>query len=150
MIGKNTYTYLRKNFSIYHVLIFLLCSFILISHALYVFETKQYPEWDEHRYVGAAIAFHKLFTTIDLNFFSRYDTLLSNYLPSAPPLYPITITLSTLLFGTSQIFKISLFLNAFYYIATIISVYFIARKFYSEFASIMASFIFATYGFSLF
>lgn len=127
-----------------------LCIFILLSHILYVNISTQYPEWDEHRYVGAATAFNQLFTNSETNIIQGYDKLLQDYLSSAPPLYPFIVSLPTLLIGTSEIYKIALFSNALFYIVTILSTYFIAKKFFRTVPSLMAAFIYALYGFPLF
>ncbi|MDP3987528.1 MAG: glycosyltransferase family 39 protein [Candidatus Levybacteria bacterium] len=140
----------RTKNGFYSRFLFLLCLLIFISHTLYVIQTKSYPEWDEHKYLGTAVKFLPILRHPDSDFFNKMLAVQRVYLPSAPPLYPLMIDAGLLLAGTSFTYKLALWINGIFYILTILGVYFLAKEFVSKRSSVLASVIFAFYGFPLF
>lgn len=127
-------------------LLFIFCLLILVSHTFYVVKTYQHPKWDEHIFLGQAIATYDLFTQPTTSIITDF----SNIYESKPPLYGVAITLPLLIFGTIATYKMALWINVLFYIGTIIGIYFLGKEYLSKTASLIASIIFAWYGFPLF
>ena len=124
----------------------IICLIILISHTLYVFTTHQYPEQDEHMYLGFAVGFYDIFKNPTSDIYSE----IIKVIPYRQPLYGMVLTIPLLLLGTAYAYKIALWVNVLFYIGSIIGIYFLAKEFLSKNASLLASFIFAFYGSTLF
>lgn len=144
------YNLFRSKFSKPFLFVLLLCMTIFVSHTVYVFTTFAYPQWDEHKYLAAAIHFLPVLQHPDIRFFSKMLSVQKEWLPSAPPLYPFLIDIPLLLFGTFYTYKIAMWINVVFYIATILGVFFIGKEFFSKKISSLAAFTFACYGFPLF
>jgi hypothetical protein len=147
-ILQSIFFWIKKDY--YRFLLILLCITFFISHFLYVSVSHAYPEWDEHKYLGAAVHFLPVLQHPEKDFFQKMLQVQKQYLPSAPPFYPLSIDVMLLLFGTANTYKLSLWLNGIFYILTIVGVYKTSKEFLSEKASLLAAFIFTCYGFPLF
>lgn len=123
---------------------------ILISHTFYVLKTFAYPEWDEHRYMGAAIHFLTVFQHPNIYFLQKLHAVQEQWLPATPPLYPFILDIPLLLVGTYFAYKISIWLNVVFYIGTVVGVYALGEEFFSKKVSTLTASIFAFYGFPLF
>lgn len=119
---------------------------ILISHTLYIFQTHQYPEQDEHVYLSFAVQFYDIFKHPSSTLLSEISDVNRN----RQPFYGLVLSVPLLLFGTAYTYKIALWLNGIWYIATLFSIYALGREFLTKKASILAAYIFAFYGFPLF
>lgn len=133
-----------------YLLLAFLVAIIFVSHTLYVSKTFQFPEMDEHLYIGIATEFYKLLLHPSFDTPYRMNQYLVDHPPFRPPIYPLTITAMIFLFGIEHSYKLALWLNSIYYSASIIGVYFLGRQFLSKQASLVASFLFATFGWTLF
>ena len=133
-----------KNFWFYFVL--LLAFFILTGHFIYVYKTYQFPKWDEYIFLDQAVAARDILLHPSTSIFSRLESIFV----SRPPIYGISIALPLLIVSFHFAYKTALIINGIYYAATIISLYFLSKKFFSPFAGFLTAFIFAFYGFNLF
>lgn len=131
---------------IHFLLLIGLCTTILLSHTLYCYLTYQHPKWDEHIFLGQAIATYDLIKSPTSSFLTDF----SNIYESKPPIYGFVISIPLFLFGTVATYKMALWMNVIFYIGTIIAIYFLGKEFLSKTASLLASMIFAFYGFPLF
>ncbi len=118
----------------------------LVSFALYVSRSHQYPQWDEHHYLSLAVNLYDQFL---------HPTSVSwgNILTASgyrQPVYSMVIALFLLIFGTTHTYKLALLLNGFFYVATIIGTYVIARRYVSQKISVLAAIVFASLGNVLF
>lgn len=101
--------------------------------------------------MSLAVMFYKIFKA-NPNFssiYTMYEYLVNNP-PFRQPLYPITLMLPFFIFGLSNSYKIALLINGFYFVVTICGIYVLGRNYFSKTASLLASFLFASYGFPLF
>lgn len=140
--------WIKKN--IHLSLLFLICIIILTSHTFYVLKTGQYPKMDEHSYMEIGTAFYRILQNPGFDAPSRIMQYIIDHPPFRQPLYPLILSVVFLPFGLSEAYKIALWLNGLFFITSIVSIYFLAKEFISKTSSLMASFIFATYGFPLF
>lgn len=140
------YLHIKKHWEVY--VLAALCTVILVSHSLYVIKTHQYPEGgtDEHQYMEMAVIYYDFMkdpkTQKNKELFEVYKY--------RQPLYSIVLASIFLITGVQEAYKIALLANIIFYLASVISVYFLAKEFLSKAASLFASFIFAFYGFPLF
>jgi hypothetical protein len=93
-----------------------------------------------------ALATYDLFQKPSQDFLQKF---MSIYI-ARPPVYGLSISLPLFFFGLSSAYKLALFINGFYFIASLIGIYLLSKVFLSKNASLIASFIFASYGFPLF
>ncbi len=135
---------IKKKWHVWSLLVLSLV--LLVSHTLYVLKTHQYPEVDEHVYMGLAVKFYDILK--HLNVHSWYDIL--NVNPNRQPFYGLILAIPLLLFGTDYTYKIALGINGIFYVVTIIAIYYLGKEFISKKSSVLASVIFAFYGFPLF
>ncbi len=128
------------------VLLGLLCVFVLINHTLYIFQTHQFPEMDEQHYMYMATGYYKLLQH------PSFDTPVKiiQYLPFRQPGYPFLILPFLLFFGLNNSYHWALWINGLLYIGTIVCIYFLTKEFFSKKTGLLASFLFATYGWTLF
>ncbi len=119
---------------------------ILVSHALYVFKTYQFPHEDEHVYLQYAVDILPFLKNLT---FDSWNQILE-VTKYRQPLYPILVAIPLLIFGTGDAYKLALLLNGVFYAITILATYFLAREFVSKKAAFLASYIFTFYGFPLF
>lgn len=148
---KNLKTKIKFKIDIYIALLVVLCIGVVISHIFYVFQTMQYPQHDEHAYMTFSVAFYRMFiANPGLDAIGEMYTYLISSPPFRQPLYPVTLMLPLFIFGLSQSYKIALFMNAIYYVMIICGIYLIGRNYFSKQASLLACFLFASYGFPLF
>lgn len=124
----------------------LLCIAILVSHFLYVSKSRQYPQWDEHHYLSEAVSYYDILRSGEGSWYQRILAE-SSY---RQPVYGLLLSALLFIFGTNHTYKVALLFNGMLYVATILSVYFLARSFMSKTASLMAAIIFTFYGNSLF
>lgn len=136
------------NFFRKYTLLILLCLGLLVSHTLYVRATYQYPASgnDEPVYVDAAVRYYDLIRHPT----SRFLRDLAAVNPYRQPLYSLFLALPLFLTGVAGAYKTALWVNIIFYTGTIIGTYALGRKFFRESSSLLAAFIFATYGFPLF
>lgn len=134
-----------KKYSI-AIALFLLCFVLLVSHTLYVAKSIQYPEQDEHAYLGLALKYYDILKHPNLLSFQQI-LLVSEV---RQPLYGLLLTIPLFIFGLGNLYTMSLWINWIFYTITIIAIYFLGIEFLSKKSSLLASFIFATYGFPLF
>jgi len=127
-----------------------LCFAILVSHTFYVVMTHQFPEMDEHLYVGIASEFYKILQNPSWDIIFRMNQYLVDHPPFRPPVYPLTILPLLLVFGISNAYKLALWVNGIYFIATMIFLYFLAREYMSRTSSVIATAMFASFGWTLF
>ena len=131
----------------WHMAILIFISLIiLISHGLYVLETYQYPEMDEQHYMDMSVGAYRLLKNPTIQ--TPIDII--KLVPFRQSGYSLSILPFLLVFGIESSYKIALFLNGFYYIATIFAIYLIARYFFGKGLSLLSAFTFAVYGFPLF
>lgn len=141
----------RLLFNNWHIIaLSLLCIAILLSHALYVLKTHQYPEMDEQLYMNMAVEYYRLLQNPSWDTIVKMNNYAVGHPPFRPPIYSLSITAPLLIFGLENSYKIGLFINGLYYIVTIIALYFLARCFFKKTASVLASILFACYGWPLF
>jgi len=145
---KNLFKFLQVNIS--ECIVGLLCLILLISHTAYVFMTHQFPEMDEHLYIGIASEFYKILQNPSWDILSRMNQYLVDHPPFRPPVYPLTILPLLLIFGISNAYKLALWVNGIYFIATMIFLYFLAREYMSRASSVIATAMFASFGWTLF
>ncbi len=126
--------------------LFTLCLIVLISHFLYVYITRQYPQEDEHSYLAIAIGFFDLFRSPKITIMQDMYALI-NY---RQPLFSFILSIVFLFTGLTQAYKIALFTNGIFYCITIIGVYLLAKEYFSKTVSFLAALLFAFYGFPLF
>ncbi len=127
-------------------LLFLFLSFVGTSLLVYIFQTRQYPQWDEHHYLTIAV------TTLDdikEHGITGTFSILENS-GHRQPIYPLIIATILLVTGTDHTYKIALGLNALLFCLTMIGIYRIARRWLSKTASLFAVITFGTYGNALF
>ena len=146
--GKNVLLFLKNHVS--EVLLAVLCFGILVSHTFYVVSTYQYPEMDEQLYIGIATEFYRILQSPTLDSPLKMNQYLLDHPPFRPPLYPLTITSILLFTGIQNSYKIALWLNCIYFIITVVFIYLIAKQIISKTASLMASLLFASFGWTLF
>lgn len=139
LLGK-----IKKN--LYPFLLFLICTVLLISHTLYIRETRQYPEQDEHVYLSYAVEFYDIFKNPSNNILSDINQVN----PSRQPFYGLILAIPLVIFGTSFTYKLVLWLNIIWYLLTIVGIYSLGKNFLSKKSSLLAAYIFAFYGFPLF
>ena len=130
----------------YFFLLILLSFVLLASVARYAVRTYKIPEWDEQHYMRMTTEFYRMVKDSP-SFETPYKML--QVVPFRQPGYPILILPFLLVFGLSNSYFWGIFTNGLLYIASIFGIYFLARNFMSKQASFMASFIFATYGWTL-
>lgn len=126
-----------------------LCSLIfllLLSHILYTIATYQYPEWDEHLFMDYALRFYDIISNPSGDILSR----LNNVIQLRQPIYPLTLTIPLLLFGTEHAYKLSMFVNGLYFVSTVVGVYFLAKEFLNKTSSFVAALLFGVYGFPVY
>lgn len=128
------------------ILLFLLTITVFVSHTLYVTATFQHAKWDEHLFLDEGVATYHFFIKPNA---ATFSSMLTSYLPR-PPLYGTLIALGILVGGITNTYKIALLINGFFYCGTIAATYFFAKEFLSKKSSLLASLIFAFYGFPLF
>ena len=136
--------FIKKNWEKF--LLGLLCLILLVSHALYVITTYQYPKWDEHHYLNHAFALYDILKNPTFGNLSQILTITAG----RQPLYGFSIGIPVLLFGPFYVYKIGLALNYAYYAVSVVGIYFLGRRFMSKLGSLLASWMFAFYGFPLF
>src|SRR5258708_29599703 len=127
---------------LYEILLACLIFGVLLSHTLYVLQTRQYPEMDEQHYMYMAVGFFKLL---------QHPTLTTpiqmiQYLPFRQPGYSFIILPFLILFGIHHSYAWGLFVNGLLYGTTIIGIYFLGKEFLSKKASFLASIIFTCFG----
>lgn len=128
------------------ILLILLCLVSFLSHLLYILVSHQYPVWDEHHYVGLAVRYYDFLRTDGILGFLDIFRFQTN----RQPLYPLLITILLLFTGTAHTYWIALFLNGIFLSLSILGVSALARHFLSRSSSLIAAFLFATYGNVLF
>src|SRR5260221_1143934 len=130
----------------YAIFLFILCLILFISHTVYVLQTHQYPQQDEHVYLAFATQF------LDIVHHPSRDAFLQIIEVNRyrQPLYGLFLTCVLFFTGTAYTYKIVLWLNVLFYLITVISIYFLGKEFMSKKASVLAAYIFAFYGFPLF
>lgn len=128
------------------VLLILLISTILISHFFYVYKTYQFPQWDENVYLQYSVDFLPILKHPTLNFWNDILSITKQ----RQPFYSLFISIPLLVLGTEATYKTALIVNGFFYAASILLTYLLAREFLSKTSSLIASYIFAFYGFPLF
>lgn len=128
------------------IAIVLLCLIIFISHTLYVLKTNQLPEMDEQHYMYMASGFYKILQHPALDSPIKMIELL----PFRQPGYSLIILPFLLVFGLHDAYRIALWINGLLYVATIIGVYAIGKEFFKKYIAVIAAYIFAFYGWSLF
>lgn len=130
-----------------HLFLLALISIIIfISHGLYVSKTFQHPKWDEHIFLMQAVATYDEIKSPSLNTLGN----LSEIFEIRPPIYGLSISFMFLFTNGENVYKSALFTNAIWYIISIVGIYFLANKFMGKTPSLIASLLFATYGFPLF
>ncbi len=140
------YLQIMRHWEVYTLAI--LCVVIFVSHSLYVTKTHQYPEGgtDEHQYMEMATLYYDVFKELKVE---KQLELLEVY-KYRQPLYSFVLAIAFLFTGTLHAYKIALWINVLFYLITIVGVYFLGKEFLSKKAGLLASVIFAFYGFPLF
>lgn len=148
--GLHKYVFVIKQLKIknnWHIWALLVLSLVLlVSHTLYVINTHQYPEQDEHVYLNFVVQFIDILKHPTKDFLVKIIEVNRN----RQPLYGLFLALPLLLVGTAYTYKLVLWFNVLFYIATIIGVYLLGREFLSKKTSFLGAYIFAFYGFPLF
>ncbi|HSW98154.1 MAG TPA: glycosyltransferase family 39 protein [Candidatus Saccharimonadales bacterium] len=140
---KNLYF---THFDRYLGIVLLISLIILISHTLYIFQTYQTPEMDEQHYMEMATGFYKLLQ----NPSTDTPVKMIEFIPFRQPGYSFIILPFLIVFGLDNSYKWGLWVNGLLYVTTILGVYFLAKEFLGKKWALVASFIFTTYGWSLF
>lgn len=130
--------------NVYKRYILLVLFFVAILQIPYIFLTNQYPIWDEHQYLSLAIQYRDSF--IKGIQFPELATLSRH----RQPFFSLCITLFTMIFGTSYIYKISLLLNVVFHMASTVGVYRLASRFYQRGIAIISALLFIGTGNALF
>ncbi|KKS90449.1 MAG: hypothetical protein UV63_C0001G0053 [Microgenomates group bacterium GW2011_GWC1_43_11] len=123
-----------------------ICIGIFIGHMLYISKTRQYPQWDEHHYVGLSRTFYSLLRSPSPDLWARLMKA-SDY---RQPLYPLISAIVLTITGPEQSYFVSLLVNGIYFIVTLLAIYFIVKEFGNTRSAVLASLIFAGMGFPLF
>lgn len=105
---------------------------------------------DEHLYMDIAVGFYRILQHPTFQIFGQMNQYMVDHPPFRPPLYPLPMTFLFFIFGLQNSYKLGLLLNGLYYITTVLALYYLARCFLSKTASVIASFLYATYGWVLF
>jgi len=124
----------------------ILCVIIAALQILYISQTRQYPQWDEHHYLSIAVK------TVDA-VHEKGIIGLADIIPISTyrqPFYSLILTLILLVVGTSESYTVALLLNVLFFSFSILGTYALARQFLSNASSIIAAFLFATFGNALF
>lgn len=126
----------------------LLCIVLLVSHTLYVARTYQNPQsgLDEPVYIDNAIANYDVLRQDPVTAWPKLLKINAN----RQPLYPLFLALPLLITGTDHAYKTALWINVLFYMTTVVSVYYIARRYLSSVSGFLAAYMFAFYGFPLF
>jgi len=135
----------KINVDIYLIFLSIISLLFFASLVRYGLRTYQVPVWDEQHYMRMATEFYRLLQKPSLH--TPYDML--QVVPFRQPGYPLLIVPFYFLFGLSHAYFWGQFTNGILYIATIFSIYFLARLYISKLASFLASFIFTFYGWTL-
>lgn len=138
----------KKNWHL--IFLILICFSILVSHSLYVLKTQQYPKMDEHSYMELSVAFYRFMRADIFTSIPNIFQYLIDHPPFRQPAYPLILSFFYLLTGLGNSYRIALWLNVIFYLTTVVTIYFLGKEFLSKTASVIASLIFAFYGFSLF
>jgi len=117
-----------------------------IHNALYVSKSRQYPQWDEHHYVGLSRAFYDIIKhpTVDM---WQQILKVSDY---RQPLYPLITAFILQITGPSLSYTVSLMVNGLFFIITLYALYGIVRRFGDKTSALLTSIIYAGMGFPLF
>ena len=140
--------WIKKNTNL--ILLLAICTTILLSHSLYVIKTQQYPKMDEHSYMELGVAYYRILKEPSLSSPSEIMRYTQDHPPFRQPFYPLLLSFSFLLFGIENSYKTAIWLNGVFYAVSIIGIYYLGKEFLSKNAGIIASLVFAFYGFPLF
>lgn len=146
MFQLNEISRFIRQLSYHHILLMGICVIVFISHVGYVVVSHQYPEWDEHHYMSLATEYDHILR--DKGVLGYGDILAIS--AHRQPVYPLYLWFFRFVFGPTHFYKVALIANGFLYSITIISVYLLSRKYMGKTASLMASFLAASYGNALF
>ena len=130
----------------YFILLSIFSVILLASVVRYAWRTFQIPVWDEQHYMQMAAEFYRLLQNPTLN--TPYEMM--QVLPFRQPGYPLAITPFLLLFGLSNSYFWGIVTNGIFYVVTVIGIYFLAKQFFSKQSALLASIMFASYGWVLF
>lgn len=119
---------------------------IFLNHSFYVYKTYQFPLWDESVYMQYAVNILSSLKNPTLHLWQDILQIVQH----RQPFFPLLIALPLLLFGTTNAYKIALLINGLFYAGTIIFIYKLGREFLGKLPSVLASYMFAFYGFPLF
>src|SRR5690348_3048892 len=111
--------------NIHEITLIFICLGVLVSHTLYVLQTKQFPEMDEQHYMDMAVQFYRIIHHPTQTAF--LDMI--RFLPFRQPGYSFIILPFLLIFGISHAYAIGLWVNGLLYITSICAVYFLGREF---------------------
>lgn len=102
--------------------------------------------WDEHHYIDLAIKQYDILTAQGILGIPNVLTIPTH----RQPLYSLFITAVLIITGTAHTYKIALIINGLFYVSAIVGTYFLAKQIVGKVESILASFLYATYGNVLF
>lgn len=126
--------------------LFSLVTIVFMSHFLYVLLTYQFPVWDEHLFLEYALKLYDILSRPSIHSFGQINEVIQ----LRQPLYPLSLVIPLLFFGTEYAYKLALLVNGFYFAATIIGIYFLGREFFNRTSSFVAAFLYSVYGFPLY
>lgn len=127
-------------------ILLVICICIGISHVIYVNQSRQYPQWDEHSYLSLTMRNYDIFR--NKGFLGLPEIIVSN--TNRQPVYPLILSSIILLTGTAYSYKIALLFNGVFYIASIVGTYYLSKEFFDKKTSILGAILFATLGNALF
>lgn len=132
---------------IHQVFLLILCIGVAVSHIAYTVRSRQYPQWDEHSYLGLMVRNYDVLRTKGL--LAGYSEIFAEN-ENRQPIYPLFLSYVVLVTGLMHSYKIALAINGLFFIGSIIGTYFFAKNFFDETTSILSAYLFATLGNALF
>lgn len=136
----------RKHVSSHKILLCILCLVLFISHIFYVLKTRQYPQWDEHSYLGMMIHDYDILRTGNIKNFTAIFSGPTN----RQPVFPLILSLLLFFTGILESYKVALLTTGLFFVTSVIGVFYLCREFFDDTISLLSSIIFGTLGNALF